>query len=152
MGFTLLPWLAPQICRILGFCKGLFKGLERDTVNWQTLVNMQAAIKVGLYPSNDVISWTDSLGVAFQATPGLVSCTPTEGQSHLRVFFFFRFFVHFQWLVANYHTAPAPHCAGTAINKTSWVSKRLWKNQSTCGQMTYNQMYLHRWSSGWPAV
>lgn len=50
---------------------------------------MQAAIKVGLYPSNDVISWTDSLGVAFQATPGLVSCTPTEGQSHLRVFFFF---------------------------------------------------------------
>lgn len=88
MGFTLLPWLAPQICRILGFCKGLFKGLEGDTVNWQTLVNMQAAIKVGLYPSNDVISWTDSLGVAFQATPGLVSCTPTEGQSHLRVFFF----------------------------------------------------------------
>lgn len=114
---------------------------------------MQAAIKVGLYPSNDVISWTDSLGVAFQATPGLVSCTPTEGQSHLRVFFFFfRFFVHFQWLVANYHTAPAPHCAGTAINKTSWVSKRLWKHQSTCGQMTYNQMYLHCWSSGWPAV
>lgn len=50
---------------------------------------MQAAIKVGLYPSNDVISWTDSLGVAFQATLGLVSCTPTEGQSHLRAFFFF---------------------------------------------------------------
>lgn len=47
---------------------------------------MQAAIKVGLYPSNDVISWTDSLGVAFQATPVLVSCTSTEGQSHLRAF------------------------------------------------------------------
>lgn len=48
---------------------------------------MQAAIKVGLYPSNDVISWTDSLGVAFKATSGLVGCTLTEGQSHLRAFF-----------------------------------------------------------------
>ncbi|MGE9640827.1 hypothetical protein ACQP3J_27655, partial [Escherichia coli] len=68
----------------------LLKGPEWDTVNWQTVVNMQAAIKVGLYPSNDVTSWTDSLGVAFQATPVIVSCPSTEGHCHLSFFFFFQ--------------------------------------------------------------
>jgi len=109
------------------FLQELNKSLEWGTVNWQTPVNIQSAIKVGLYPSNDVIVQTDSPGVAFWAPLVFVSCTSPEGQCHPRAFF--RFFMRFQfsWLII---TQLLHRSIGTAISRTSWVLKAL--EESKC--------------------
>lgn len=87
---------------------------------------MQSAIKVGLDPSGDVIKWTDSPGVAFQAVLVIVSCTSVSSKA------FVSFFMHFSVLVANYHSPPVPHCVGTAIIRTSWVLKKKALEESKC--------------------